>query len=108
MFIYVASPYSHKNPAIEEERFKTAQKFIAEMQSANSKDLYYSPIVYFHPLKVKFNLPGTFESHREVDLDTIRICDKLLILTMPGWADSVGVTEEIEFARSLNKPIEYR
>ncbi len=34
-------------------------------------------------------------------------CDKLVVLCIPGWETSVGVQAEIEYASSLNIPIEY-
>lgn len=37
----------------------------------------------------------------------IGICEKLIVLQLPGWETSVGVQAEIAEARRLGKPVEY-
>jgi hypothetical protein len=37
----------------------------------------------------------------------LRRCDRLVVLRIPGWRESRGVTLEIEFAQTAGIPIEF-
>jgi hypothetical protein len=66
----------------------------------------HSPIVATHPL-VAYGLGGTFDAWQSLDLRMLDGCDGLLVATIPGWRESVGVAAEIEHMRRRGKPILY-
>lgn len=101
--IYLASPYTHKNPAVMEERFDKVVAVAAQL--INRGHIIYSPIMHFHPIAVRHELPRDFAFWKEVNLQILKRCDELWILDLIGLADSVGVHEEREFARREGIPI---
>lgn len=43
----------------------------------------------------------------EHDLAILARCDKMIVLQLDGWEDSVGLKAEIDFATGRNIPIEF-
>ena len=100
-YVYLASPYSHPDESIIEARFVAAEAATARLLR---KGIWvYSPIVHCHELTRKFDFPTDFAFWREYDFAMIRGATKLYILTLEGWGESVGVTAEIAYAKSLAK-----
>lgn len=67
----------------------------------------YSPIAHSHPLAVHGGLSGSWDFWQRVARQWVERCDRLVVLKLDGWLESVGVQAEIEHARSLGKPVEY-
>jgi hypothetical protein len=103
--IYLTTPYSSKNPVIMEERFEKASEINARLM--NQGLVVYSPIAHCHPLAMKYGLPTNWEFWKHFDEDLIARSEKLLVVKMEGWETSVGVQAEIQYARSIGKPIEF-
>lgn len=59
----------------------------------------YSPIVHCHVIAEKYSLPTSFEYWQAYNRCMIRRCDKLFVLDIPGWKESIGVKSEIQFAK---------
>lgn len=53
--IYLASPYSHADPAVQRHRYKEAQRATAEMMIEGR--VVFSPIAHSHPIAERFDLP---------------------------------------------------
>ncbi|MEQ8785112.1 MAG: DUF1937 family protein [Pirellulaceae bacterium] len=102
--IYLASPYTHNNPAVRRRRFEQACQATASLLRAGIST--FSPVVHSHPV-TKFGLPSTWEFWSRLDREFLARSDVLAVLTLPGWRDSVGVTAEIEMARSMGLPVVY-
>ncbi|MCX7801381.1 MAG: DUF1937 family protein, partial [Fimbriimonadales bacterium] len=102
--IYLASPYSHPDPAVREARYQAACRATAALLQAGW--VVFSPIVHSHPL-VKFALPTGWDFWERIDRDYLARCDEVVVLTLPGWEASVGVREEVRLARELGKPVRY-
>lgn len=100
--IYLASPYSHPDPAVVEERYQRTLEYTASVLSDGIH--IYSPIVHCHVLKPKIT-DDSWEFWKKHDAHMIHLCEELHVLTLDGWATSVGVQWELEFARLLHKPI---
>jgi hypothetical protein len=100
----MASPYTHSDPAVREQRFQIACRVTAALLRSGS--FIYSPIVHSHPL-VAYGLPGDWKYWAEYDLEHLQNCEELLVLTVPGWQESIGVQAEISIAQKLGKPIHY-
>jgi len=102
---YIASPYSHEDPRVEEERFRLVQDFCAELVK---RDYHvFSPIAHWHPIAQRHNLPHEFEFWQNLDHTMIRASKGLIVLTLEGWHMSKGVLNEIQFANMIGKPIQF-
>lgn len=102
--IYLASPYSHSDPVVREERFLITCQATAEMLRAGV--VVFSPIVHSHPL-VAFGLPTEWSSWERIDYAYLERCDEVVVLMLDGWDRSVGVLAEIAVARELGKPVRF-
>lgn len=100
--IYLASPYSHRDPAVMEERFDKVTAVAAQL--INRGHIIYSPIMHFHPIAVRHELPREFAFWKEVNLQILKRCDELWILDLIGLHESAGVHAEREFARAEGIP----
>jgi hypothetical protein len=111
-YAYLASPYSHENPEIMEERYRLAVLAAADLMMSGW--VIFSPIVHSHSIGQQLgkqaggNLnPVTHNFWMNQDLPLLAAADVLLVLCLPGWRESKGVKEEIEYAKRAGKKIQY-
>lgn len=107
--IYLASPYSHPEPAVREMRAAhaiAALRYIAAEFGGYSRVTIFSPIVYGHAL-IAAGYPPDWENWKAFDCEMISFSSMIVVLKLDGWEESQGVQAEIKFAKSLGKPIEY-
>jgi len=102
--IYLASPYSHADPAVREARYRAACRATAALLRAGL--VVFSPIVHSHPL-VAFDLPTGWDFWEPIDRAYLARCDEVVVLTLDGWQQSTGVRAEIALARGLGKPVRF-
>ncbi len=102
--IYLASPYSHPDPVIREERYRAACRTAAALLREGRS--VFSPIAHSHPL-TEYGLPADWTFWKHCDRELLERCDEVLVLLLDGWKDSVGVREEIRIAREMGKPVRY-
>lgn len=105
--VYVASPYSHVNFEVMDER-EDLITFIAAKLQEKYKHAFFLPITQSAPL-VRWNprLSGDFDAWEAVDLTWVSVCDELWVVTMDGWKTSKGVQAEIQFATEKQIPVKY-
>lgn len=103
--IYCASPYSHPDPEVRLARYWAAVTKAAELMKAGEN--IFSPIAHTHEIGLILGDSVDHSFWMAQDKEILRRCDKLLVLMLPGWSESKGVAEEIEFARSIGIPVEY-
>ncbi len=102
--IYLASPYSDPDPLVREQRFVVACEAAAAL--LRSGTAVFSPIVHGHPLAA-FGVPTGGEFWSEHDQQMLARCDEVVVLTLDGWRDSMGVRNELSLASTLGKPVRY-
>lgn len=102
--IYLASPYSHPEVTIREQRFRDACRAAAQLLASGLT--VFSPIVHGHPL-VDHGLPTDWSFWKRFDRDHLVRCDEVVVLMLDGWQESVGVAAEIQIAGELGKPVRY-
>ena len=102
--IYLASPYSHPDPAVRQQRYEQACEATAAL--IRQGYLVYSPIVHSHPL-VSHGLPTDWGYWQQMDTRMIKACDALVVLLLKGWDSSKGVTCEICMATLLEMPVHW-
>ena len=103
--VYLASPYSHPDPAVREVRILAAARCCAAMLARGVHVL--SPVVYGHPVALAGGHATDWQTWRDLDLALLRRCDTLAVLTLPGWQESVGVAAEIAEAKRCRMTVEY-
>lgn len=103
--IYLACPYKHVSVAIKEARYRAVLEATAFFMRQD--EIIFSPIVHNHPIAMTFNFPDNFHYWQKVDLHILSRCDKLWILQLEGWDQSVGVAWETKHAICNNIPVQY-
>lgn len=66
-----------------------------------------APINSSGSLEQIWDLPIQYEFWQRRDRKSIRYSDGVIVIMMPGWEESVGVTDEIQYAKSKDKPVYY-
>jgi nucleoside 2-deoxyribosyltransferase len=102
--IYLASPYSHADPAVRKERYHATCRATAALLKAGL--VVFSPIVHSHPL-VAFDMPTGWDFWEPIDRAYLARCDEVVVLMLDGWQQSTGVRAEIALARGLCKPVRF-
>lgn len=94
--IYLASPYSHPDPAIRQARHDAVARFAGAMIKRGM--VVYSPIAHTHAIAQVCDLPGTWEFWKRQDEAMLDLASGLVVLCLDGWQESVGVQAEIAYA----------
>jgi nucleoside 2-deoxyribosyltransferase len=102
--IYLASPYSHPDSDVREQRFEAVCRAAAFLICSGKT--VYSPIAHTHPI-CKYGLPGDWQFWQHHDRQYIELCDEMVVLTLDGWKQSKGIQAEIGIARGLGKPVTF-
>lgn len=63
--------------------------------------MVHSPIVEHHELAWTYMLPTEADFWERQNRRVLEACDFLFVLTLPGWEDSKGLAQEIEWAGEL-------
>ena len=99
--IYLASPYTHDDPAVRHDRYWQATLCTAHFARAGIA--IYCPIHYGHTLSTTHTgIPKTHEYWMSVCLPILRGAERLYVLTLPGWKESRGIKEELDEAEERN------
>ncbi len=98
--IYLAAPYSHKDPAVRSARVFLVDKKAAELMMAGN--LVFSPLSHSHPISKHCDVdPCDNDFWLRQDLWILAFCDEMQILCLDGWQESKGIKTEIDFAEKL-------
>jgi Domain of unknown function (DUF1937) len=101
---YLASPYSHADPAVRQARFEAACRAAAELIRQGLT--IYSPIAHSHAI-CQCGVPLDWQFWQAHDLAFLAMCNEVMVLKLDGWAQSVGVQAEIAAAKALGKPVSF-
>jgi hypothetical protein len=103
--IYLASPYTHPDKAVEQQRYEAVSAVCAKL--ARKGDHVYSPIAHWHPIALAHNMPTDHVYYKLANEAMIQLCSDMLVLRLPGWRESKGVQAEIDYARSIGCWVAY-
>ncbi|MGE4297008.1 MAG: DUF1937 family protein [Desulfovibrionaceae bacterium] len=96
--VYLATPYTHHNPAVREARYLAVSVTMAALMRAGF--VVYSPITQTHHLAHIATLPVTWEFWEAFDRSFLEgWAQQFAVLDLPGRLDSLGVTEEYRIAQ---------
>lgn len=98
--IYLASPYSHPDPAVVQDRVEAAEACTVSLMRRGF--IVFSPIINCHGIAIKYGLPTDHEFWLRYDFSMLRLAEEMYILAIDGWRESRGVKEEIAFAKSAH------
>lgn len=102
---YLAIPYSDKDKNVMDFRAAVSDYIFAKL--SNEGRIVYAPISSCHDIAKKYGLPKTFEFWEKVCLEFVGLAYKLIVIKLPGWQSSVGLTAELKLAQKLGIEIEY-
>jgi nucleoside 2-deoxyribosyltransferase len=102
--VYLSSPYSHPDHIVREERFRAACEAAAKLMRLGF--VVFSPVVHSHPI-ANCGLPTEWAFWERQDRDFLERCDEVIVLTLDGWSESIGVQAELQIAEELGKPVRY-
>ena len=105
---YLAVPYSHIDPAVQEWRFNRVNEAAALLLGMGFNCIY-SPISHTHPIDK--HLSQHQGSHdfwvNKFDLPFLENSARLLVLKLPGWTYSTGVEMEMKQAEERCIPVSF-
>lgn len=102
---YIASPYTHDDPSVMEDRHMKVEAFCAHILKKGVT--VFSPIVHCHNLANKHDLPKDYSFWCEYSLSMLRVASEMIVFCLPGWSKSRGVSDEIKFCKKAGIPIYY-
>ncbi len=107
--IYFASPYSHEDPAVRQERYEKTLAMAAGLLERGF--LLYSPIVDGHQYNKYWKEHEVarmgWDFWNKLDTLMIRKSDAFWVFALDGWRLSIGVQEELKLAKMLQLPISF-
>ena len=104
--IYLASPYSHPDKAVCNERFKQAYKAASNLMSQGY--IVFSPIA--HSVPIADCLKNHFDHDFWLEQDFSFLdswADEMWVLMIDGWEESEGILAEIRHCEEIGLPVKY-
>jgi hypothetical protein len=103
--VYLASPYTLYHDGLD----AAANAVAAVAGDLRERGVCaISPIAHSHAVARAAGLdPTDHELWMELDRNLIRVCDALLVVCLPGWMTSKGVTEETKIFEQRGKPVHH-
>lgn len=104
--VYLATPYSHPDKSVKEQRYVEACKQAARLMEKGL--LVFCPIAHSHPIET-LGMPDIKSGDwwLRQDFAILQHCDELIVYRMDGWDKSYGVGKEIAYARDNMVPISF-
>jgi hypothetical protein len=108
---YLAVPYTYKHrdkrivEIVQRFRFELATRAMGWLINTYGWNVF-SPITHSHPVHVMCpDVRGDWEFWKKIDTEYLQISQRIVVLTVPGWRKSTGVTAEIEIANQLGHDV---
>lgn len=104
--IYLASPYSDPLREVRVQRYHAVMDFVAHA-IRQQYGAIFSPILHCHEMSIRCNLPGDALFWRDYNNGMLNAARFLWVLRLRGWEQSIGVLNEIAYAKLHLKQIQY-
>lgn len=102
---YLAIPYTDKDESVMEFRAKVSNIICADLM--NQGRYIYAPISSCHHIAKKYGLPRDWKYWKGLDEEFVSIAKTFIIVMLPGWETSTGVTAEHEIAKREGVKVEF-
>ena len=102
---YLAVPYSSPDPEVRRQRFEAANRAAGKLMAQGH--IVFSPISHTHPIAEACNLPLGWEYWQQFDRAYLAASRLMVILTLDGWEESVGIAGERKICEDLGVPVEF-
>lgn len=103
--IYLASPYSHPDRSMRILRHKIAESYTAHC--IGKGEHLFSPIVYAHAMADSNSIPLDAKFWQAFNNEMLIRASSMRVLQLKGWDDSLGIRQEMLFAKSIGLPLEF-
>lgn len=103
--IYLAVPYTAHDAGVQMMRYTAVTVMSARLAEHGIDNL--SPITSSHNQQNAIRMPHTWDFWERHDLNLLKRCDEIWVLTIEGWKESKGVQGELEAAKEFGLPIRY-
>lgn len=101
MLVYLAAPYNSHDLKIIQKRMETIYGVISRFIK---DDVHIVTPLFMHEVVKRYDIAGDYLFWERYCLNILKRCDKMVVLCLDGWEDSLGVQGEIEFCSSHNIP----
>lgn len=100
--LYLACPYSHPQPHVRRHRHDVANLAAAKLISRGF--VVFSPLSHSHPI-AETGMDGSWETWERQCLALLDVCSHMLVLTVEGWGESVGLQAEMDHCQKTGKTV---
>jgi hypothetical protein len=104
-YLYLASPYTHPDPAVRQWRYEAVRDFAAFL--CRKRQWIFCPIMHSHDMTINHQMPYEFEFWDDWNKSLIYPSGGVIVFQIDGWDISRGIKSEIEYAVQLGKPLMY-
>jgi len=105
--IYLAGPYTDKDEQVVQRRIDKYASVVAHFMNTSENLYLFSPILQCFHVANQHNLPHDFAFWAQRDFFMIKKSAAMWVATFPGWQESYGVSQELEYAESIQKEVLY-
>lgn len=102
-FWYLASPYTHKSPNVRRDRAYAVNDVSGRLIAAGVH--VYATIWATHRIAQYHTLPTDHEFWIAFNKAFIDASVGIIVADIDGWKSSRGCRQEIEYAKSIGKPV---
>lgn len=105
--IYLAGPYKSDDEAVRQKRVEQYAAAVYYFAMSSPNLCLFSPVLHcvsIDNLLKEFH-DFSFWAHR--DFFMIKKSSAMWVLTIPGWQESYGVAQELEYAESIDREVFY-
>lgn len=105
--VYLAGPISTTKPGQYLERIRAHAKCAVQLESQGKVNIY-SPACETHGyVELGGKIGTSWKDWKQHDLNILSRCNKLYVMLLDGWKESIGVKGEVKYALKNNIPIEF-
>jgi len=101
--VYLAAPYTHPSQKVREERLNAT--YDATYYLVTKGFTVINPLAITAPVAERYCSDVTWQTWSGYSIDLLSRCDGIVVLPLSGWAASVGVYEELNYAVENSMPI---
>ena len=105
MIEYLALPYTHRSERVMAERASVSDFIFSELTKEGR--IVYAPISSCHHIAVKHGLPRDWQFWKNMGTAFVGASVKMVVIPLPGWESSVGLSAELELCRQNGVEVEF-